>query len=270
MRMKPAVLTVVWSVAAMCMAALGVASAPVRAQVAVPALTSPVVDTTGTLTPPQVAQLERQALGLQQRTGSQLQILIVPSTQPEDVATYAQRVFATWRLGREGVDDGVLLLIAKRDRRARIHVGTGLERAIPSDAAGRIIQTALAPRLSAGDVHGGVAEASARLVRRIESAPAPVRATEGPAPGDGLLGMLLLSGLALAFALGIAAVIHGLLTMPARAATTSAVKPRPTIEDLTPDHDWQRLSGGSDHAAPSSDWSGDGGDSRGGGASGGW
>lgn len=283
MRMKPAVLAVVWSVAAMCVAALGVASAPVRAQVAVPALSSPVVDTTGTLTPPQVAQLERQAMGLQQRTGSQLQILIVPSTQPEDVATYAQRVFETWGLGRKGVDDGVLLLIAKDDRRARIHVGTGLERVVSPDAAGRIIQTALAPRLSAGDFHGGVAEASARLVRRIES---------GGAVSDPLGGAAwaYIAGGVIVLLIGLICcglLLYGLMWLmrsgpqaadPQRRRTfllrATLVEENPDARPRREPHpdddrdDSRSRSSGSGRSG--SGWSGGGGSSRGGGASGGW
>lgn len=182
MRMKPVMLAMTWSVATLFTALLGMAPGTVRAQVAVPPLTSPVVDTTRTLTPVQRARLERQALELQRRKGSQLQILIVPSTRPEDIADYAQRVFTTWELGREGVNDGVLLLVAKNDRRARIHVGSGLEHVITSDAAGRIIQTALVPRVSAGDFNGGIVRSSAALAAlvdgaRIDGGSPPARAT---------------------------------------------------------------------------------------------
>ncbi|MDR6095719.1 putative membrane protein YgcG [Stenotrophomonas sp. SORGH_AS321] len=76
---------------------------------AIPQLDSPVVDTTGTLDAAQVRQLQQQAVALQQRKGSQLQVLIVPSTQPEDIAQYTTRVFDQWQVGRKGVDDGVLL-----------------------------------------------------------------------------------------------------------------------------------------------------------------
>ncbi|KAB7768264.1 TPM domain-containing protein, partial [Xanthomonas maliensis] len=93
----------------------------------IPSLRSPVVDTTGTLDAQQVAGLERQALALQQRKGAQLQVLIVPSTQPETIEQYTQRVFDQWRLGRKGIDDGVLVLVAKDDRRVRIQPGYGLD-----------------------------------------------------------------------------------------------------------------------------------------------
>jgi uncharacterized protein len=142
----------------------------------IPALDSPVVDTTGTLDAAQKQQLEAQALALQQRKGSQLQVLLVPSTQPETIEQYAVRVFEQWKLGRNGVDDGVLLLVAKDDRRVRIETGYGLEGAIPDAIANRVIQEYLAPRFRAGDYAGGIADATATLVKLIdgEALPEPV------------------------------------------------------------------------------------------------
>ncbi|MBD9436783.1 TPM domain-containing protein [Pseudoxanthomonas sp. PXM03] len=142
----------------------------------IPALDSPVVDTTGTLDADQKQQLEAQALALQQRKGSQLQVLMVPSTQPETIEQYAVRVFEQWKLGRKGVDDGVLLLVAKDDRRVRIETGYGLEGAIPDAIANRVIQEYLAPRFRAGDYAGGIADATATLVKLIdgEALPEPV------------------------------------------------------------------------------------------------
>lgn len=142
----------------------------------IPALDSPVVDTTGTLDAAQKQQLEAQALALQQRKGSQLQVLLVPSTQPETIEQYAVRVFEQWKLGRKGVDDGVLLLVAKDDRRVRIETGYGLEGAIPDAIANRVIQEYLAPRFRAGDYAGGIADATATLVKLIdgEALPEPV------------------------------------------------------------------------------------------------
>ena len=142
----------------------------------IPALDSPVVDTTSTLDAAQKQQLEAQALALQQRKGSQLQVLMVPSTQPETIEQYAVRVFEQWKLGRKGVDDGVLLLVAKDDRRVRIETGYGLEGAIPDAIANRVIQEYLAPRFRAGDYAGGIGDATATLVKLIdgEALPEPV------------------------------------------------------------------------------------------------
>ena len=148
---------------------------PLQAQplAAIPPLDSPVVDTTGTLAAAQKQQLEQQALALQQRKGSQLQVLMVPSTQPESIEQYTQRAFDQWKLGRKGVDDAVLLVVAKDDRRARIQTGYGLEGAIPDITAGRIIQEYLAPKFRADDYGGGIIDATAVLVKLIDGEPLP-------------------------------------------------------------------------------------------------
>ena len=173
---------------ALALALLLLACLPAWAQqaTAIPALTTPVVDTTGTLSAEQKQQLEQQALALQQRKGSQLQVLVVASTQPETIEQYTQRVFDQWKLGREGVDDAVLLVVAKDDRRVRIQPGYGLEGAIPDAIANRIIQEYLAPKFRAGDYGGGIADATAQLVKLVdgEELPAPVSDNRG-AQGDG-------------------------------------------------------------------------------------
>jgi uncharacterized protein len=165
--------------------ALCLAPAAWAQQAAIPPLTSPVVDTTGTLDTAQTQALEAQALALQQRKGSQLQILMVPSTQPESIEQYTQRVFEQWQIGRKGVDDGVLLVVAKDDRRVRIEPGYGLEGAIPDAIANRVIQEYLAPSFRTGDYAGGLSAATGALVTLIdgEELPAPVsdhRATRNP------------------------------------------------------------------------------------------
>ena len=139
----------------------------------IPALTSPVVDTTGTLSAEQKQPLEQQALALQQRKGSQLQVLLVSSTQPETIEQYAVRVFEHWKLGRKGIDDGVLLIVAKDDRAARIETGYGLEGAIPDAIANRVIQEYLVPKFREGDYAGGIADATGRLVQLIDGEPLP-------------------------------------------------------------------------------------------------
>lgn len=139
----------------------------------IPPLDSPVVDTTGTLDEATRQRLEAQARALQQRKGSQLQVLVVPTTQPEDIAQYAVRVYDQWRLGREEVDDGVLLVVARDDRRVRIEVGYGLEGAIPDATSARVIQEYLVPRFRQGDYGGGIVEATAALARLIDGEPLP-------------------------------------------------------------------------------------------------
>ncbi len=149
------------------------ALAQAQQSAAIPPLDSPVVDTTGTLDAAAKQRLEQQALALQQRKGSQLQILMVPTTQPETIEQYTQRVFDQWKLGREGVDDAVLLVVAKEDRAVRIQPGYGLEGAIPDITAGRVIREYLAPKFRQGDFAGGLEDATAQLVKLIDGEPLP-------------------------------------------------------------------------------------------------
>ncbi|WP_159017210.1 TPM domain-containing protein [Cognatiluteimonas profundi] len=151
---------------------------------AIPALDSPVVDTTGTLTAEQKQALVQQALALQQRKGSQLQVLMVPTTQPETIEQYTTRGFDQYKLGRQHVDDGVLIVVAKDDHRARIEPGYGLEGAIPDAIANRIIQEYLVPKFRANDYAGGLNDASAALVKLIDGEPLPEPMAESQPPTD--------------------------------------------------------------------------------------
>jgi len=182
----------------------------------IPALDAPVVDTTGTLSTADVSRLRAQALDLQQRKGSQLQILIVPTTAPESIEQYAQRVFDQWKLGRQGVDDGVLLLVAKDDHRARIQTGYGLEGAIPDIAAGRIIQEYLVPKFRAGDFAGGLDDASAQLVRLIdgEALPEPMAVDASRTDGGDWVVALLIGFFAAMFARSLFSPVPGVVRAP--------------------------------------------------------
>lgn len=159
----------------------------VRAQALapIPPLTGPVIDTTGTLDTATRQRLEAQALALQERKGSQLQVLVVPTTQPEDIAQYAVRAYEQYRLGRQGIDDGVLLVVARDDRRARIEVGYGLEGAIPDAIAIRVIAEYLAPKFRAGDFNGGLRDATAALAKLIDGEPLPEPVVEPPGRNGG-------------------------------------------------------------------------------------
>ena len=152
----------------------------------IPAFDSPAVDVTGTLDAATLQQLDQQARALQQRKGSQLQVLVIPSTSPETIEQYAVRAFESFRLGRKGVDDGLLLIVAKDDRKVRIEVGYGLEGAIPDITAGRVIQEYLVPKFRQGDFAGGVTDATGVLEKLIEGEqlPAPV-ARHKPGPDSG-------------------------------------------------------------------------------------
>ena len=151
---------------------------------AIPAFDSPVVDTTGTLDAASKQQLEQQALALQQRKGSQLQVLVIPSTRPETIEQYAVRAFESFKLGRKGLDDGLLLVVAKDDRKVRIEVGYGLEGAIPDIAAGRVIQEYMVPKFRQGDYAGGIVDAVAQLVKLIDGEPLPEPVASHPTGPD--------------------------------------------------------------------------------------
>lgn len=146
---------------------LALAAAPI------PALNDPVVDTADALSASTRATLREQALQLQARKGAQLQVLVVPSVGEEGIEAYAQRVFDQWQLGRAGVDDGVLLLVAVQDRRVRIQTGYGLEGTIPDAYAARIIDKAIVPRLREGDLDQGVLDGTAVLVALVDDEELP-------------------------------------------------------------------------------------------------
>lgn len=139
----------------------------------VPQLSERVTDQTLTLEPPQKRTLESELAALERRKGSQIAVLIVPTTQPEDIAQYAIRVFDQWKLGRKSVDDGALLIVAKDDRRMRIEVGRGLEGAIPDAATARILRDYVKPKFRNDDFYGGIHDATAALTRLIDGEALP-------------------------------------------------------------------------------------------------
>lgn len=139
----------------------------------VPALTARVIDQTGTLDDIQRQGLEEKLAGLEQSKGTQVVFLIVPTTQPEDIASYANRVANDWKIGRKAVGDGVLLVVAKEDRKVRIEVAKTLEGAIPDLAASQIIDEAILPRFRANDYAGGLQAAADQLIARIKGEPLP-------------------------------------------------------------------------------------------------
>src|ERR1700745_2587003 len=143
------------------------------ADVGVPPLTARVVDQTGTLTPDQIANLEQKLKDFEARKGSQIAVLIVPTTQPEDIAQYSIRVVEQWKLGRKGIDDGALLIVAKNDRRLRIEVGYGLEGALNDATANRIISEIITPKFKQGDFVGGINAGVDRMISVIDGEPLP-------------------------------------------------------------------------------------------------
>lgn len=147
--------------------------APVLAVQEVPALSGRVVDLTGTLDTAQHAALEAQLEAIEKAAGSQVAVLLVPGTEPETIEAYAIRVVEQWQLGRAGVDDGVLVLVALRERRMRIEVGYGLEGAIPDALARRIVAERMTPRFREGDFAGGLSAAVEAIGRAIAGEPLP-------------------------------------------------------------------------------------------------
>jgi uncharacterized protein len=141
----------------------------------VPPLTAHVMDSTGTLTAAQKAALEAKLTAFEQSRGAQVVMLMVPTTQPEDIAAYAQRIGDSWKIGRKSIGDGLLLVVAKNDRTVRIETTKALEGAIPDLAASQIIETAVTPRFKQGDFAGGLDAAADQIMARItgENLPAP-------------------------------------------------------------------------------------------------
>ncbi len=150
-----------------------------QAQQAVPDLTAHVVDTSGTLAPAQRSALEARLTAFEQERGAQVVVLLVPSTQPEDIASYANRVANTWKIGRKDIGDGLLLIVAVQDRKLRIEVAKSLEGAIPDLAAKRIIDEAITTRFKQGDYAGGIEAGLTRIMALIsgEALPAPSAAS---------------------------------------------------------------------------------------------
>ena len=151
----------------------------------VPPLTGRVVDQTATLTPAQAQALTDKLAAIETRRGTQLVVLIVPSTQPEDIATYGQRVADSWKVGRRDVGDGIVIVVAKNDRRINIEVAKALEGAVPDVLAGRIINDQIKPAFRANDYAGGLNAAIDRLDKAIggEGLPAPSRSANRSASG---------------------------------------------------------------------------------------
>jgi len=157
------------------------------AQVPVPPLKARVTDLTGTLSQQQRAALEQTLAEFESRKGSQIAVLLVPTTKPEAPVEYGVRVFDSWKLGRKGIDDGVLLLVAKDDRRVWIVTGRGVEGVLPDAIVRRIIEEDITSRFKQGDFYGGIRAGADRMMRLIEGEkfPAPHASPQMPRWLDG-------------------------------------------------------------------------------------
>jgi uncharacterized protein len=143
------------------------------ALVAVPPLSGRVVDQTGTLSAGDIDSLSQTLKDLETRKGSQIAVLIVPTTDGEAIEQFSLRVAEAWKIGRKKVDDGALLVIAKNDRRLRIEVGYGLEGALTDATTKRIIDEEITPKFKAGDFGGGVAAGVDKIVRVVDGEKLP-------------------------------------------------------------------------------------------------
>jgi uncharacterized protein len=143
------------------------------ADVAVPPLSGRVVDQTGTLSADDISALTQKLKDLETRKGSQVAVLIVPTTQPETIEQFSIRAAEAWKIGRKKIDDGALLVVAKDDRKLRIEVGYGLEGALTDVTARRIIDEVIVPRFKTGDFAGGISAGIDRVIRVVDGEPLP-------------------------------------------------------------------------------------------------
>jgi uncharacterized protein len=158
------------------------------ADVAVPPLTGRVVDKTATLSSSDIASLDQTLKDFEARKGSQIAVLIVPTTQPETIEQYSLRVAEAWKIGRKKIDDGAILVVAKDDRKLRIEVGYGLEGALTDVAAKRIIDEVITPKFRSGDFAGGISDGVSRILRVVDGEPLPAPAK--PMQDTGFLSQL--------------------------------------------------------------------------------
>lgn len=160
------------------------------AQLAVPALTGRVVDQANTLSSREQASLERTLADFEARKGSQIAVLIVPTTQPESIEQFSIRVAEAWKIGRSKVDDGAILVVAKNDRKLRIEVGYGLEGALTDATTKRIIDGVITPRFRTGDFAGGIDAGIERMIRVIDGEVLPPVPVPAPSERTATSGML--------------------------------------------------------------------------------
>lgn len=168
-----------------------------------PALAAHVTDTIGLLPADRRAGVEARLAALEREKGAQVAVLLVATTRPEAIEEYAIRVAEAWRLGRRGVDDGVLFVVARDDRRMRIEVGRGLEGAIPDAIAKRIIAEVVTPYFKAGDFPRGIEAGVDAIAARVSGEPLPTPVVTGPA-GDAAMGLeeLLVLGMIATIVIG--------------------------------------------------------------------
>jgi uncharacterized protein len=279
------------------------------ADVAVPPLTGRVVDQTGTLSAADIAGLTQTLKGLELRKGSQVAVLIVPTTEPETIEQYSIRVAEAWKIGRKKVDDGALLVVAKNDRKLRIEVGYGLEGALNDVTSKRIIDEIITPKFKSGDFAGGISAGVERIIGVIDGEPLPAPPPRPQRQGDnsdltqflnplnpftiilvlvlggvfrsvfgrlfgsiatgGLIGIVAWFIFGSLILSGIAGVIASIFTMFSDSITAATPRGRGGWSGGSSGSSWGGSSGGSS-SSDSGGFSGGGGSFGGGGASGSW
>jgi uncharacterized protein len=203
-----------WLLLMLLLALLWAGGAP-RAQdiLPVPPLSGRVIDQTGTLSAAQSEALDSKLAAFETQAGPQIVVLLVPSTLPEDIAAYAQRVGEAWKIGRRDVGDGLLIVVAKNDRRVNIQTAKALEGAVPDLAARQIIDSAIRPAFRANDYAGGLNAAVDQLIVRIkgEALPAPRggRSSQSPFGGMQPIELLIFAFVALPVVAGVTRRIFG-------------------------------------------------------------
>ena len=175
--------------------------APLATAQDVPRLTQHVTDTTGTLSAPEVAALEAKLVALEARKGSQVTVLMVPTTGTEALETYSLAVVEKNKLGRKGIDDGLLLLVAKDDRKVRLEVGYGLEGVVTDAISSRIIREYITPKFRGGDYAGGLNDAVDVVTKLVDGEPLPPPLTNDARKTDE--GSLLLFAVFIGFIVGL-------------------------------------------------------------------
>ena len=254
------------------------------AQVAVPELSRRVTDLTATLSTEQANALENKLATFEARKGTQIAVLIVPTTEPEDIAQFGIRVADQWNIGREKIDDGLILIVAKNDRKLRIEVGYGLEGVIPDAIAKRVIAETMTPYFKAGDFNGGIEAGIRQLMGLIEgeSLPPPGKQSgDGEAPfvllifGGIIAGWLLSAMMSRPAAGGVAALGSGvvgalLLGLTPVVLLASVFVFAGVASGFRSGGGWSSGGGGGFGGGGGGSWGGGGGGFGGGGASGSW
>jgi uncharacterized protein len=154
----------------------------------VPKLTARVMDLTGSISAADQAAIEARLKAFEDKKGAQIAVLIVPTVQPETTFDYASRVFTEWKLGRKGVDDGVLFVVAKNDRKMQILTGPGISGSLTDAMSKRIIAEVVAPKFRANDYAGGIDAGTQKMMAVIEgeALPPPPAKRQGSAPQQGV------------------------------------------------------------------------------------